>query len=211
MARARLSRREVIERCLGLGLLMAGSEAVASSFFLLGEPAPAPRPPTPSNELGPFYKKQAPRVASLIVPGDPGLPLHVAGEIVDTRGERVPGALLEIWHADHKGLYDLDGYRYRAALAAAAASDYGFTTVMPGHYPGRVAQHIHYRVSAPGHRTLITQLYFATDPAFEGNPDKNLGKDPLVKSRELVRPVTLAGDPGATRAEVRFDLCLERV
>ena len=81
---------------------------------------------------------------------------------------------------------------------------------MPGHYPDRVCQHIHYLATAPGHKTLVTQLYFATDPVFEGDPDKNFSKDPLVQSRELVRPVTIGGDPKAMYAAVAFELCLER-
>ena len=81
---------------------------------------------------------------------------------------------------------------------------------MPGHYPGRLAQHVHFKISEPGHKPLVTQLYFATDPAFEGNPDKNYVKDPIVRSRELIRPVTIAGDPGAPRAIVTFEIVLER-
>ena len=80
---------------------------------------------------------------------------------------------------------------------------------MPGHYPARVCQHIHYLVTAPGHKPLTTQLYFATDPVFEGDPDKNYKKDSLVTSRELVRPVTLVGDPKDIHAAVQFELALE--
>jgi hypothetical protein len=66
-------------------------------------------------------------------------------------------------------------------------------------------------VTAPGHKTLVTQLYFATDPVFEGDPDKNFNRDPLIRSRELVRPVTLVGDPKVIHAAVKFELCLERL
>ena len=57
----------------------------------------------------------------------------------------------------------------------------------------------------------MTQLYFATDPAFEGDPDRKFANDPLVHSRELVRPVLLTGDPKDPMARVTFELCLERV
>jgi protocatechuate 3,4-dioxygenase beta subunit len=72
-----------------------------------------------------------------------------------------------------------------------------------------VCQHIHYAVTAPGYRPLVTQLYFATDPVFEGDPDKNFVRDPLITSRELVRPVTLVGDPKDIHAAVKFELVLE--
>lgn len=98
---------------------------------------------------------------------DAGMPLAVAGRIIDTRGEGVPDATVEIWHADHGGHYDIAGYRFRAKLPLGAEARYQFDTVMPGHYPDRVCQHVHYLVTAPGHKPLITQLYFATDPVFD--------------------------------------------
>lgn len=81
---------------------------------------------------------------------------------------------------------------------------------MPGHYPDRPAPHIHYLIAAPGHKTLITQLYFATDPFFEGDPDKNYHKRSIAGHRELVRPVVLYEEPNAAHAAVEFDICLER-
>src|SRR5581483_8626049 len=171
----------------------------------------AARKPTQWNEIGPFYKRLAPNNAKLRVDDDPGLPVTVSGRIFDTRGDALSGANIEIWQANHAGLYDLDGYRYRAALVADAKGTYNFDSVMPGHYPARVCQHIHYLVTAPGHKPLITQLYFATDPVFEGDPQHNYSRDPLIISPELVRPVTLAGDPQAIRAKVTFELIMERL
>jgi protocatechuate 3,4-dioxygenase beta subunit len=82
-------------------------------------------------------------------------------------------------------------------------------TIMPGHYDDRPAQHIHYLISAPGHKTLVTQVYFATDPFFEGDPDKNYKKRGIAENRELVRPVTLY-ETGTPRAAVNFDIVLEK-
>lgn len=204
------NRREVLQRCLALGsLTLVGSNA--SAAMLLAFQEKEIRKPTPSGELGPFYKKRAPEVSMLRAPGDPGMPLSVSGEILDTRGEKLSNVTIEIWQANHLGRYDLDGYRYRAKLSTDSSSGYKFETMMPGHYPDRVCQHIHYVVSAPGHKTLVTQLYFATDPVFEGDPDKNFNRDPLIHSREVVRPVTLVGDPKDIHAAVKFELCLERL
>jgi protocatechuate 3,4-dioxygenase beta subunit len=206
-----LSRRDLLEKCAAAGLLILAPPLKAfelAPHFEEGELAP--RHPTPPNALGPFYKKRSPRSTKLAPAGAAGLPLGVSGQVFDTRGAILAGALLEIWHASHAGVYDNQGYLYRGQLTAAEKGTYSFESVMPGHYPDRVAQHIHFKVSAPGHKPLVTQLYFATDPVFEGDPDKNYGKDPLVQSRELVRPVTIAGDPGAPRALVAFELVLER-
>ena len=204
-----LSRRDLVERCLATGALFLApslSFGVARPLFA----AEVAHPVTPANELGPFYKKKSPRTGRLAPAQDPGVPLAVDGIVLDTRGERLEGAVLELWHAGSDGLYDNEGYRYRGMIEAGPKGEYGFQTVLPGHYVGRVCQHIHYKVSAPGHKPLVTQLYFATDPVFEGDPDKNYTKDPLVRSRELVRPVMLSGDAGKIRARVRFEICLEK-
>jgi protocatechuate 3,4-dioxygenase beta subunit len=145
--------------------------------------------------------------------GDPGLPLSLSGQVLNSRGEVLRDAIIEVWQTNHSGLYDVDGYRYRGKLRVDASGQYKFETVVPGHYPdrSRVCQHVHYLVIAPGHKTLVTQLYFATDPVFEGDPQKNFTRDPLIETPELIRPVLLTGEPEAIHAAVRFELCLERL
>jgi len=204
-----LSRRDLLFQCAAAGVLVAAPKlSLAEAIAAWQEQAS--RHATPWNEIGPFYKRQAPATSRLRIAGDPGLPVSVSGVVFDTAGNALPGAKIEIWHADHLGHYDLAGYRYRATLAAAADGKYSFDSIMPGHYPDRVCQHIHYLVSAPGHKPLTTQLYFATDPVFGGDPDKNFTRDPLIQSRELVRPVMLTGDPKDVHAAVTFEVVLER-
>jgi hypothetical protein len=65
-------------------------------------------------------------------------------------------------------------------------------------------------ISAPGHKKLVTQNYFATDPYFKGEPDKNFGGSYIPKSRELIRPVTLFEEPSGVRTAVSFDIVLEK-
>jgi len=203
-------RRDFLFRCAALGGLRVGpSLTMADAARGFQQRIQSGTRETAWNEIGPFYKRLAPENPVMRRPGDAGLPLNVTGRIFDTRGNSVQHAKVEIWHADHHGLYDLDGYRFRATLNTDAEGKYRFESVMPGHYPDRVCQHIHYVVTAPGHKPLITQLYFATDPVFEGHPTRNYHRDPLVVSRELVRPVTLMGDPKEIVAEVGFELVLE--
>jgi len=208
-----MTRRECLLECVALGSLrlMPGLALADSVLAVEAGERNAPLKPTPANEIGPFYKQLAPNNAHLRAANDPGLALSVAGRVLSVRGDSLPAAKVEIWQADHLGAYDLDGFRYRASLSSDAAGSYSFDSVMPGHYPGRVCQHIHYVVTAPGHKRLVTQLYFATDPAFDGNPDRNYSRDPIVQSRDLVCPVTLVGDPGAIHASVDFDVVLERL
>jgi protocatechuate 3,4-dioxygenase beta subunit len=213
MSNQRPSRRDSLLRCAALGSLrLAGSLSLTEALsVLLAQEEPLARKPTPWNEIGPFYKRLAPSDRKLRHPSDPGLPLAVTGRIFNTRGETLAGAQVEVWHADHFGHYDLDGNRYRARLVADPAGKYSFDSIMPGHYPDRICQHIHYLVTAAGHKPLVTQLYFATDPAFEGDPDHNYARDPLVLSRELVRPVMLTGEPKAMQAQVTFELVVDRL
>ncbi len=207
----RLTRREIVENCISRGLLLSAiplSQTQLATAWAEGEAKAAM--PTPREVLGPFYKKGAPDTRVLHTPGSPGFPLTVTGKVTNTRGDKVPGARVEIWQADHVGLYDLEAFKYRAALIIGESSDYKVETILPGHYDDRPAQHIHYMISAPGHKTLVSQAYFATDPFFEGNPDKNYTKRGMVSDRELVRTVTLMEAPGTPRCAITFDICLER-
>jgi len=194
-----VSRRELMEGGVAIGVALLAVPALGAGA--------APLDLTPANELGPFYKRGAPASTNLIVPGESGLPLAVSGKVLDSTGRPLAGAVVEVWHADGRGVYDLEGYRYRARLTAAPDGTYRFQTLMPGHYPERVAQHIHYRVTSPGRKVLVTQLYFATDPAFAGDPDHNFSKDPVLEDRRLIRPVTL-GESGGPQAAVVFDTVL---
>ena len=210
MSQARPNRRQMLELCISRGLLIAGSASVAQTQLLaFWEEAEARAyQPTKNEVLGPFFRKGAPDNKVLRAPGDPGLPLKVSGRVMNTKGQVIEGAKVDLWHADHNGLYDTRGYRYRTKLSPDEKGDYIVETVMPGHYSDRPAQHIHYLISAPGHKTLITQAYFSTDPFFEGNPDKNWNKRGIVGNKELVLPVKLFETGPHT--EVTFDIILEK-
>lgn len=206
----RLARRELLSKCMALGVLTSTANLLPSALAAAWQAKETSRlAPTPAAELGPFYKRLAPSNSTMRAPGDPGMPLVVTGQVFSSRGGLIPSAIVEIWQTNHEGLYDLDGYHYRTKLTTPADGTYEFSSVMPGHYPARVCQHIHYAVTAPGYRPLVTQLYFATDPVFDGDPDKNFVRDLLITSRELVRPVTLVGDPKDIHAAVKFELVLE--
>ncbi|MCX6612054.1 MAG: hypothetical protein NTW74_14520 [Acidobacteria bacterium] len=205
------NRRQILESCISRGFLIG---ALSQKQLLAGWEAAeeASHKPTSAEVLGPFFRKGAPDQRVLRAPGDPGFPLKVSGRVLNTKGQIVEGAKVDLWHADHGGLYDTKGYKYRAKLSPDAQGVYGVDTVMPGHYADRPAQHIHYLITAPGHKTLITQAYFATDPFYEGNPDKNWNK--IAEHRELVLPVKLF-EGGATaaqpaHAEIVFDIVLEK-
>lgn len=204
-------RREFLEKCITGGFLVgAASVSQTRLFAAYNETVRQAAKPTPPEVLGPFFKKGAPNQTNLRVAGEPGLPLALSGRILDARGEPVHDAKVELWHADYKGIYDVHGFRYRSKLALGNATRYEVETIMPGHYPSRPVQHVHYLITAPGCKPLITQLYFATDPYFEGDPDRNFAKGGVVANRECVRPVMLLDENTAPRTAVTFDLVLEK-
>ncbi len=211
------NRRQMLELCISRGFLAGSAAAVMSQRQLLSfwQTAEAQaHKPTSAEVLGPFFRKGAPDQRILRAPGDPGFPLKVSGRVLNTKGQLVEGAKVDLWHADHGGQYDTKGYQYRAKISPDPKGIYDVETVMPGHYADRPAQHIHYLIAAPGHKTLITQVYFATDPFFEGDPDKNWNKRRIAGNKELVLPVKLF-EGGSTpaqpaHAEITFDIVLEK-
>ncbi len=127
---------------LALALLLGGAAP--------GLAQPAACPPTTPDMLGPFYKPDAPARAVT------GQGLVVSGTVRSARGcGPLPGARLEWWSADGRGAYQDE---LRATQRTAGDGAYRYETIAPGRYPGR-PPHLHVKVSAPGHRTLVTQVY----------------------------------------------------
>jgi protocatechuate 3,4-dioxygenase beta subunit len=109
-----------------------------------------PCTPTRPDALGPFYVPNAPERAVT------GKGLIVRGRVRSGEGcAPITGARIEWWSANGSGEYD---DAHRAAQVTDGDGAYRYETDMPGIYPGR-PRHLHLRVSAPGHRTLVTQIY----------------------------------------------------
>ena len=162
--------------------------------------------PTPASTAGPFYKPGAPFRNFLREQSSKGIPLSVFGKVIDGSGKPLNDAIIEIWHTNPDGAYDQTGYQYRASIRVSTNGEYNFETFLPGAYGGR-AQHIHYQITVPQNRKLITQLYFNSDPMFEGNPEKNYHKDPIISDPSLIRPVIKTDEKGY---KVNFPICLEK-
>ncbi|MBY0228936.1 MAG: hypothetical protein K2W96_06640 [Gemmataceae bacterium] len=158
---------------------------------------------TADNILGPYYRAGAPFRAKITPPLEPGDVLVVRGRVwsADT-SKPLPDARLDIWQADAKGRYDNDDadnppkagvYLHRARLATDETGYYEYETVKPGHYKiGPDAwrpAHIHYAVWAPGHKLLVTQLYF--------KGDKHNAKDDFIKPSLVIDPAREKSAGGA--------------
>ena len=136
-----------------------------------------------------------------ITEGYPGHPLRLGIRVVDAACAPIPGARVEIWHADATGDYSSyeDGGSgkdegsessfLRGIQTADADGIVEFQTIYPGWYEGR-AVHIHATVHVDGDDVLTTQLYFdesytesvmASGPYAEfGPPDTGWSDDGLI-------------------------------
>jgi alcohol dehydrogenase class IV/protocatechuate 3,4-dioxygenase beta subunit len=163
------------------------SDVLGLSMLTVAINAPASAGATESTVVGPFFTEDSPEVA---LGGDiageaKGRPCYVSGTVRGTGGEPVPGARIEVWESDEDGFYDVqypDGRTGgRGWLRSAPDGEYRFWSVRPAPYPipddGPVGDlltaagrgpmrpaHLHFKVEAPGYRTLITHIFVAGDP-----------------------------------------------
>ena len=111
---------------------------------------------------GPYWIPGSPERSNLREPDDgPLLDLNIS--VVDQDCAPVPGAWIDIWHADADGNYDKNGWGYRGHHFADITGNSLLETVVPGLYPGRTT-HIHVKVQGVSLNVLTTQLYFPDVP-----------------------------------------------
>jgi len=170
------------------GALPDGSDAPPPDAPLLdgGPDAPpidvppdtAPDGPTPEcletdvDQLGPYYRADAPFRTDLNITHAAGVPLVIRGQVFGPDCVTpIARALLDPWQADDDGIYDnaTAAFEFRGRLYADDAGRYEFRTVLPGYYVPR-PRHVHLKVDAPGYVSLTTQIYFTDDPQSAGVP-----------------------------------------
>jgi protocatechuate 3,4-dioxygenase, beta subunit len=199
---------------------MQGTVVLAVAVALGGAAWAASLEPTPEQTLGPFYPSVLPedRDADLVVVKGrdgqaQGTVLHLSGQVRDTNGGPVPDALVEIWQADVYGRYlppkdgapgrrDANFQGYGQARTDTAGT-YTFRTIRPVPYESR-PPHIHFQVTHPRFRALVTQLYVVGEPGRE-NPSYFGGQRVRDALSVTLRPVQGA-EPGALAAS--FDIVL---
>lgn len=176
---------------------------------------------TPEQTAGPFYADVGLDRRD-ITEGLPGHPLRLGIRVVDQDCRPVPGAVVEVWHADAGGDYSAfaDGSAGDDAAGgttflrgAQAADDQGiveFATIYPGWYTGR-AVHVHARVRRSGDAVLTTQMYFtdelsdrveredpyaARGPRDTRNGDDGIAGDPAADGTLLATTARGTGSQG---------------
>ena len=138
---------------------------------------------TPLAMEGPFYPTEAMRFEDIdndlvkiagAVESAGGEIIQLAGQLVDSDGDALAGAFVEIWQCDVTGRY-LHAADRRARPRDAGFQGFGraktdnrgrftFRTIKPVPYPGRTP-HIHVKVIDQGFELLTTQLYLKDHPS----------------------------------------------
>jgi protocatechuate 3,4-dioxygenase beta subunit len=145
---------------------------------------------TASALLGPFWRQHAPHckngdtIARSNTSEDP---LLVSGQVRNINGQPIVGAVVDVWQASPVGLYEnqdpnQEVMNLRGKFTTDSEGRFHFRTVRPAGYPvptdGPIGEllraqrrnpyrpaHIHFMVSAPDHKTLITQVFADGDDA----------------------------------------------
>ncbi|GAA2219579.1 protocatechuate 3,4-dioxygenase subunit beta [Nonomuraea monospora] len=194
---------------------------------------PAEGEATEATVFGPFFVEDSPEIdnGGDIAAGASGTPCWVTGTVRGADGEPVPNARIDVWEADDDGMYDVqygdDRTAARAHLHADGQGAYRFWAITPTPYPiphdgpvGRLLQatgrapmrasHLHFMVTARGHRRLVTHIFVDGDPQLAD--DAVFGVKPSLIKSFVQRPAgtpTPDGRPLDTPwTQVRFDIVL---
>lgn len=183
---------------------------------------------TPRQTEGPFYPihEQADKDMDLThIEGKTqqakGEVIRVQGRVLDTNGNPLNNAFVEIWQANTWGRYShkrdpntapLDpNFQGWGQTNSDSGGQYGFKTILPGAYPAGPdwtrPPHIHFKVAKQGFYALTTQMYF---------PDQKLNNVDLIlqnlpaAQRDMV--IAKQSSNGKTNAQVFvFDIVLLKI
>jgi protocatechuate 3,4-dioxygenase beta subunit len=183
-----MGRRDALRLAGGASLGLVALASAAGRSFLgaatasAADQALATCTLAPEQTEGPYYVDGALQRHN-VTERRPGTPLWLTLRVVDASTcSAIPGATVEIWHADANGDYSgYDGFVgeifMRGQLVASDAGVATFRTVYPGWYTGRTV-HIHCKVHVGDSTVHTGQLYFddaLTDAVFADEPYASRG------------------------------------
>jgi len=168
---------------------------------------------TESTVLGPFHVVESPvraLGANIDLVGT-GTPCVITGRVVSVDGTPLPGATLDVWQANDQGFYDVQQpdvqprTNGRGLFTADDKGEFWFRSIVPSYYPiptdgpvgelllatGRHAfrpAHIHFIVTAPGHRPLTTHIFVADSEYIESDTVFAVKKSLVESFDEITDP-----------------------
>lgn len=179
---------------------------------------------TPWQTGGPFYPDRLPLDTDndLLIINDSITPAvgevtHLSGRILDSRGDPLRNALVEIWQVDSHAAYihsesanaearDANFQGFGRFLTGTSGA-YTFRTVKPVPYPGRSSPHIHVAVTLPGGEPFTTQCYERGHPGNARDGILNGIRDPKARDSVMVDFRPIAGSRIGEQSGV-FDVVL---
>lgn len=166
-----------------------------------------------STVLGPFHVEGAPEreMGENICLDQKGEDMVVQGRILDTEGEPIANAKLDVWQANDEGFYDVQqkglqpDFNLRGVFRTGDDGRYWFRAVKPKFYPipddGPVGQllealgrhpyrpaHLHYIISADGFATLTTHIFDPDDPYIESDAVFGVKESLLAEFKSVEDP-----------------------
>ena len=161
-----------------LGLVCVGGLALVAQVAQAARCAP-----TPWDEIGPFYRPNAP------VRGSIGRGYLLSGTVRSSADcSPIPNASVQVWQTGPSGKYD---DAHRATIISDRQGRYRLETDFPGGYAQRPS-HIHILVDVRGFEGLITQHYprkGVRQATFDLVLEPEIkGAKPGDRARELVTP-----------------------
>lgn len=181
---------------------------------------------TATTVFGPFFVESRPELplGANMSAGVPGRPMFVSGTVRDIAGAPLPGAVIDSWHSDDEGFYDVQRSRDLNMRARFRADDQGrfwFWSVRPKYYPipddGPVGdmlraqgrhpyrpEHVHFMIAAEGRETLVTHVFIDGDPYLDSDVVFGVKNSLVTQYRECAPGVA----PDGTRMNVPY-LALE--
>ncbi|BAP45628.1 catechol 1,2-dioxygenase [Pseudomonas sp. 21LCFQ02] len=190
---------------------------------------------TPRTIEGPLYVAGAPLSqyeARLDDGTDAGTPLFMHGQVRDVDGQPLANATVDVWHANTGGTYSYfdptqSEFNLRRRIQTDAQGRYRFQSIVPSGYGcppdgptqglldqlGRHGQrpaHVHFFISAPGHRHLTTQINLAGDPYLHDD-FAYATRDELIAQIHFIDDAERAAQRGVSGrfAEIEFDFALQ--
>jgi catechol 1,2-dioxygenase/hydroxyquinol 1,2-dioxygenase len=183
---------------------------------------------TGASLLGPFFRENAPSFepGKQIAKQANGSEIALFGRVTNVDGAPLANAQLVVWQTATDGRYDIQkegqAMDCRGTFHADGDGHYLIRTVRPlGYYipldgpvggmvqaqkrHGMRPAHIHFLISAPGYRELVTALYIAGDPHLEDDVVFGASGDLVAEIRQEDANSPVKGVPS-----VHFDFSLSR-